>query len=376
MLSKTTEEFGNKLFERGALIDADFKPVSSWTRQERNEYAKRAMKKYRVALKEKENQLTVYSQNLKTEIVQLKKEISSLKLMLNKLGKRNRNIATCWDDSFLLKQNEVLRKETVKLKSAIYIEKKFSRLKQYFPLFDVQKFLPYLKESIIGAINLIEETNSREVVFKKKLRREHSKRKIKKELNERIKRERSKFGKMSIKSVSFDTKRKHVGTYKVDVQDEDFVEFTDVMYNVLKLEAYNDYIQENFDIDRDICDFDSTKVLFYCPEELKNVHFDHQAIKLSIFTPKFDAPIFVVVSALYRNSEFALILKSSLYFDENEKSFQVNKTGSTSCLVSKYKTDKKKLFAKSCCTFPSEDNLSLFLSYYKYVKLKLKMNNF
>eukprot|EP00924_Labyrinthula_sp_SR-Ha-C_P009071 snap_masked-scaffold_2-processed-gene-11.31-mRNA-1 protein AED:1.00 eAED:1.00 QI:0/-1/0/0/-1/1/1/0/382 len=382
MLPKESETFGDKLFERGALIDADFKPVATWTRKERNEYVKRAMKKYRTGLKQKEIEIEKKYAHLESELIHLKKHVTSLNCVLDRYSNVSKKYVSKWENYYLLKQNEILRKEILILESERYITGKFSRLREHFPFFELQNFQKVLKDLIVSSIKLTEipELNSKAGINLNSLEKRNpfpKKSKMKKATNEMFNREKQKYGNIRLKSVETDNNCSKYLRYKLDVKNENFIEFTDAMYLVYKNDLFqNPSFFNSFVREYNVVDLNTKEVLFYCPAEFKNIHFDFQSINFAIHTPKSNPVPVLVVTGIFRNSKLAVTVKSGMYFDVERMSFQIIPNALGSVLMFKSPSPSNKICIKSVSTaFPVEP-VQLMLCFYKGVKLRLKMDNF
>eukprot|EP00924_Labyrinthula_sp_SR-Ha-C_P013474 augustus_masked-scaffold_5-processed-gene-3.39-mRNA-1 protein AED:1.00 eAED:1.00 QI:0/0/0/0/1/1/2/0/634 len=370
MLSVNTEKFGEKLFSRGSIIDADFKPVATWTKEERNEYVKRAMRKYRLALKMKKDAVQLRADQLNNEISQMRNDFSSLTVLHQRIEEVVELKDVKWEAMYLLKQNEQLRKEILILKSERFILHKFCRVRQFFPMFELENFQYHLNQTVIQSFDLVQEVTitpkGKIQFFDKKLSSIPRRSKLKREMNDKIGLQKNKFGNLKISAIAIDRENAHILNYKANVKDEDYEQFTDTMYIVLKSNLFHeDLFNDKYDIEHNVADFDNGEVLFYCPPEIKNVHFDYQAVNLAVYRPKQSPSCFLMVTAIYRNSTFSIVLKSAMYFDTQKNSFATYSNGLTSCLVTRSKKDARNFSIKTCSTAIPKNRLDEILGFFR-----------
>eukprot|EP00924_Labyrinthula_sp_SR-Ha-C_P014353 maker-scaffold_20-snap-gene-3.39-mRNA-1 protein AED:0.15 eAED:0.15 QI:196/1/1/1/1/1/2/100/371 len=357
--------------EENEILEADYKPVVSWTKLERAEYMKRANRKHRKKRKEENRYELQRTRDLENELIQLKSQIKSLLVYGNMLERKQDIILPNWTDSYLLKQNYILRKESTIAQSKSYICAKLQELNNFLDAFSLT-----LRRSF-ELLNELNVTKKGKIYFySKRVVVESNRAKLKNSLNKEFEQERSRYGKCFLKSIIVD-KKQEFWYYEMKVEGVDLLTYTNAIFYTNKTNRFpNEYFEKYFDVDYDIAELDTREVPFYCPLAYKNVHFDFQAVNFSFYKPRYKAPPFVIATALYRNSKFAISIKSSIYYDEERKSFDYHKTGLSCSSITALPGTQDAVIVRASNTLFSPRGFGVMLRFYQGVMLKVKMDKF
>eukprot|EP00924_Labyrinthula_sp_SR-Ha-C_P016421 snap_masked-scaffold_6-processed-gene-2.24-mRNA-1 protein AED:1.00 eAED:1.00 QI:0/-1/0/0/-1/1/1/0/383 len=382
MITAEVKTFGDKLFDNGTLLEADFKRVSYWTEAERREYMTRAMRKHRLKEKMRKKKMQQELLSLKESQTSIAVQANILKDMELLLSRQKTGTLLSWNSSYLLKRNELLREEASKLRSQRYIYTKFLSIRKYFPCFEFDKFQAELQHSLKNCFEILKEfdisNHGRAFFFSKQLKGISKRSELKKQINVELKSNTSKFGNLTMKSFFVDVDFSTLSNFKMKVVGVDFVQYTDIFYEVLKYNKVrqNSAILRKNDIIYDVMNLDSRDVPFYCPPEYKKINFDVQAVNLAFCHPKSNFPKWLMVTSMHRNNDVALILKCALCYDEETGCFSPAKKCLVSSILTKSKKYKDTLFVRSSSTFLPEKCIEEYLNIYEGVMLRKKAREF
>eukprot|EP00924_Labyrinthula_sp_SR-Ha-C_P016409 snap_masked-scaffold_6-processed-gene-2.7-mRNA-1 protein AED:1.00 eAED:1.00 QI:0/0/0/0/1/1/2/0/382 len=375
-------DFGEKLFQRGSLLDADFKPVVTWNNLERREYMNRAMQKHRKKKKQEHIEDFVTNLYLHGELNKLQMQQTKLTKLKNLLERNRAESSSVWGDPYLMKRNEILRSEIVKCRAQSYIMAKFSVLGEYANYFETKNFQENLDWTLKRCFELLNELkvtkHGKLFVFSKEYKTIPNRKKARDEVNKIIKDNEVKYGNLLLKTVVSDKKKEKCLSHTFKVEGVDFFEYVEVMYDVWR---YNKYEVCTFRdswwdaIVYDVVDIDTRKVPFYCPPELKHVSFDFQAITIAFHKSKGSFPSMFTVTALYRNNKFALIIKCGMVENADKTGFHPFKNSMTCALITRMAGSGKAVQVKTASEYFPPGEWEEILCVYAAITLQLKKNH-
>eukprot|EP00924_Labyrinthula_sp_SR-Ha-C_P016387 snap_masked-scaffold_6-processed-gene-1.36-mRNA-1 protein AED:0.31 eAED:1.00 QI:0/-1/0/1/-1/1/1/0/385 len=375
------DKVGEKAAFNPEQINNDLKLVGRWSSEERRQYMNEAMKKHRIKKKRHLKEISNKKKNLEEEVNDLFTQLNSLQNVCEKLRKQQKEGEKSWINPFLMRQNEVLRSQVIKLTSERYIYGKFVSLKQYIPCFNPDNFQKVFCSTLKSSFDILNELNvdkhGRVYYFSKQLNLLSNRGKMKREVNKVIKAQEAKYGRISLKSIFMDEDRSKLNSYTMKVSGVDFVKYTDLMFDVYKYNMIEDSpMLQFYDIKYDVTNFDTSQVPFYCPPELRRVNFPFQAVNISYYQPKFKAPSVFMITALYRNKNFALLIKSAMFYNEDGNSFSQFPNGLTCSLISQSNKEKGNLIVRASQTYMPADPMIEILKLYKGIAQRKKTLNY
>eukprot|EP00924_Labyrinthula_sp_SR-Ha-C_P008680 augustus_masked-scaffold_37-processed-gene-2.23-mRNA-1 protein AED:1.00 eAED:1.00 QI:0/-1/0/0/-1/1/1/0/407 len=131
--SKKECELKKEVSANSELVSADFKPYSEWTKKDKREYTARALRQHRRKQKEDRLRFVESTRKLEDDVDKLRAHHYKLKMLKSFLEKQNTANSNLWTQSFLLNQNECLRKQAVKLRLFQTLIFHSQRLKTCYP---------------------------------------------------------------------------------------------------------------------------------------------------------------------------------------------------------------------------------------------------
>eukprot|EP00924_Labyrinthula_sp_SR-Ha-C_P009070 snap_masked-scaffold_2-processed-gene-11.27-mRNA-1 protein AED:1.00 eAED:1.00 QI:0/0/0/0/1/1/3/0/397 len=368
------EMLKDALTELDSMLEADFKPVDSWTRTERREYMNRAYKKHCYKLKEQELETFISCVSYDAEIRQLKKQQKTLSTMLETLQKvKEQNIISSTEKQ-LLNQNEILRQKAIKTQRQIYLLGKLNRLSCFFPVFDVSKFQQCVDLTLAKSLQMFIEhkvTKHGDISFmSKKYKAIKNRTKLRKELNKSLKIQKHWYGDIFLKSLVCDESQSLMFSHQVRVENVDFFEYTDAFYETMRYNKTDSGTLERcHNIEYDVSHLTARDIPFFSVF-LQGKSLNFEAFNFSFHSPKkgdeySDCVASSCFTAFYRNDNLAAIIKSGIYYDEKKKIFRPTLQSLFCTVISKHPKKKRTLIAKSVSSHVSGNIFGEWLSLYK-----------
>eukprot|EP00924_Labyrinthula_sp_SR-Ha-C_P012676 snap_masked-scaffold_10-processed-gene-13.35-mRNA-1 protein AED:1.00 eAED:1.00 QI:0/-1/0/0/-1/1/1/0/377 len=376
-------DFGEKLYERGSLLEADFKPVVTWTKSERREYMNRAMQNYRKKMTQNYTDKVARNIYLTQELKKLHLQQENLSNLEKILERRYSQEPTFWLDPYLMKQNEILRSEVLKYKAQSIIIGKFAMLGQYSNYFETESFQRNLDWTFKKSFKLFSEIkvtkHGKLFVFSEEYQTIPNRKKARDEINKVIKDKKVKYGNIRLKQLAVDKKKQICFWYTFKVEDVDFLEYADTVYNVWRYNknqvcAFRDSWWDG--IVYDVVDIDTRTVPFYYPPELKQVSFDFQAVSIAFLRSKGVMPCTFVITALYRNDKFAVIIKVGMAEKPDKTGFHACKNTMTCTMITRILAKERAVEVRTASQYFAQNEWIETLSAYEAIHLELKKNQF
>eukprot|EP00924_Labyrinthula_sp_SR-Ha-C_P003621 snap_masked-scaffold_3-processed-gene-0.32-mRNA-1 protein AED:1.00 eAED:1.00 QI:0/-1/0/0/-1/1/1/0/370 len=367
-----SQELDSLLNSDKQLLISDLKPVSSWTNLERREYMKRAMQKYR----KKENEIKkIYSEKV-SEVYQLKLQVINLRNLLEKLHEQEECAQKKMDELYLLKKNETLRNKNILFQSSIYVEKKYMNMKYNFTNFNVSNFQNCLQQGIKYGFSFftdIQVTKHGRILFgSKSFKANGNRRKLRKEINEKLKYQTSKLGKLFLNSIAMDKDCNKILSYTMSVDGVNYEEYGKVMYEVNKTYDDGGYAKI-FDVDLSVLDFDSRDISSLDPFQTSSF-FAPLGLNLSMYKENFnDVTTRLALTTLFKGKDCVLLMRTNILSRDQGRSFSSTENFGFAVLFSSKNGDPKKTHIKVSATFPfKKDVLFDWLDVYLIATLKMK----
>eukprot|EP00924_Labyrinthula_sp_SR-Ha-C_P012779 snap_masked-scaffold_78-processed-gene-0.41-mRNA-1 protein AED:1.00 eAED:1.00 QI:0/-1/0/0/-1/1/1/0/431 len=382
--------FEEALFQLEAVAEKDLKPKDSWTIKQRRKYMNNAFRKHYNKIKDEDLETFISCVSYDAEIFELEKQKKFLTLLYERLKKSEDIQKIKIEQENLLRVNEILRKRNMKHQREIYMMGKFMRLADYFPTFDAQQFQKNIGLTLAQSLNMFKEYEVNKYgdisFLKQNFKAIKNRTKIRKEINQKVKKQKNIYGTIFFKSIVCDKSKSALFCHEVRVENVDFIKYSDAFYTTLRYNKYDaGIIKHFFDIEYDVSHFDSLNSPFFSAF-FGGQPLEFQRFNLSVYKPKIKNPTarpfhgFPILSAcftaLYRSENFSIIMKSAILYDQIDKKFLPGVNSLSCILISKVANRKNTVVVKSISSHTSPSVLAEWVSLYQGVNLAQKIASF
>eukprot|EP00924_Labyrinthula_sp_SR-Ha-C_P008929 snap_masked-scaffold_2-processed-gene-6.1-mRNA-1 protein AED:1.00 eAED:1.00 QI:0/0/0/0/1/1/2/0/378 len=313
-------EYGDQLTvflcnDEVGLLQADFKPRKYWSSEERREYMARALRKHRKKLREEEEEQKNLHLSISQDIEDLKLQEAVLINSEEKTREFMDSYAKHWDEFFLLKQNEMLRKRVERARIEKYTLLSVAKLQLMFPRYNAVDFFQVISQSVSDAVNLFSNvvvTKHGKILLRtRKVKCAKNRTRYRRKINQEIESHKNKILKFKVKTLCVDESLKMNSFF----DDIDLLELSNIFWYLFKYDAYENNFSKYFDTERNFVNLTSDQIPIRLSSNSKGDDYKYQAIHVSkqkLIGTNLER---LVINVLVRNDDFASITTTAVQYD-------------------------------------------------------------
>eukprot|EP00924_Labyrinthula_sp_SR-Ha-C_P008629 snap_masked-scaffold_37-processed-gene-1.27-mRNA-1 protein AED:1.00 eAED:1.00 QI:0/-1/0/0/-1/1/1/0/374 len=302
------------------LVAADFKPYGKWTAKEHREYTARAVRQHRQRQKQKMNIYLQAQNKLVGEVDELKKRKKALKKDLLNLKFFQQKETGNWSSTYLIFQNERLRKKAFELKAYYFLLSNSVKIKKSFPNVDPTQIFSVLNEmtqNVFKNFFNFKKTssflyNNRRINMLKNTK--HYKRQLNGELS-RGKKVKSKF-----ENILLDQFLNSFVHFVDIIEDIPFLDFIYILWFIFTEKKYKNKLSKNYKISI-LSDISVESNKSYFDYFSRNNPVEAKRIKILKYTCLLSGYTFCACNVLHMEKDVAVFSSCALTLDEQTNKF-------------------------------------------------------